>query len=77
MILPTKHLSTNDSLLGIGASLILLLSRQQQTLTRLWDEARSINQQITYPQFLLSLDLLYTLGAVEMDNGVLRKRARS
>ena len=77
MILPTKHLSTNDSLLGIGASLILLLSQQQQTLTRLWDEARSINRQITYPQFLLSLDLLYTLGAVEMDNGVLRKRVRS
>ena len=75
MILPTKHLSTNDSLLGIGASLILLLG-QQQTLTRLWDEARLMNRQITYPQFLLSLDLLYTLGAVEMDNGVLRKKVR-
>lgn len=74
MILPTKHLSTSDSLLGIGASLLVLLG-QQQTLTRLWDEARTMNQHVTYPQFLLSLDLLYTLGAVEIADGTLRKRA--
>ena len=72
MILPTKHIKPLDSLLGVGA---LILDRLQttKTVTQLWDEMRDLPQVATFERLVLGLDLLYLLGLVELDGGVIRR----
>ena len=74
MILPTKHIGPLDSLLGIGA-LILERARTPRTITQLWDELRATPQVATFERLLLGLDLLYMMGLVELDGGVIRRSA--
>jgi hypothetical protein len=72
MILPTKHISTEHSLLGIGAELLKALERPH-TVTGLWDEARQLPGVVTFERFTLALDLLYACGAVIVADGLLRR----
>lgn len=74
MILPTKHIGPLDSLLGIGA-LILERVRTTKTITQLWDELRATPQVATFDRLLFGLDLLYMMGLVELDGGVIRRTA--
>ena len=73
MILPNKHISTEDSLLGVGAVVLRYLNGEQ-TITRLWERVRSQPNVATFERFILALDLLYTLDALEFEDGLLRKR---
>lgn len=73
MILPTKHLSLNKSLLGIGADVLRILD-QPMSVSRLWDElkqvrSRSESLRISFDWFILTLDLLFVVGAVEYQRG--------
>jgi hypothetical protein len=77
MILPTKHLSEDRALLGVGAQILRLLN-EPKTVSRLWDELKrqrlkTSGTTITYDWFVLALDLLYALQAVEIERGRLRK----
>lgn len=80
MILPTKHIRPDRALLAIGGDLLLSL-REPVTVSRLWDDIRSKRGQpgepapINYDWFVLALDLLFMLGAVQLDRGILRKTA--
>jgi hypothetical protein len=75
MILPTKHVRPDRALIGVGAEVLDLL-RGPMTMSRLWDEVRgrrslhAPNAPITYQWFVLSLDLLFTVGAVDLDRGL-------
>lgn len=73
MILPTKHVATANSLIGVGALLLSLLAHEQ-TVTRLWERARAANEILTFQHFVLALDLLYTLNAIELNDGVLHRK---
>ena len=73
MILPTKHVSFSYSLLGVGAVLLKELSHPL-TLTALWDKVRSCKGVGSYQRFILALDMLYLLGAIELQAGLLRRR---
>ncbi|MCP5519577.1 MAG: hypothetical protein H7A45_20235 [Verrucomicrobiales bacterium] len=75
MILPTKHINPLDSLLGVGA---LILERLQttKTVTQLWDETRDLPQVATFERLVLGLDLLYMMGVVELDGGIIRRAGR-
>ena len=73
MILPTKHISPEESLLGVGA-IVLERLYGRQTVTRLWEQLRASTQVATFERFVLALDLLYALGAVEFEDGLLRRR---
>jgi len=75
MILPTKHISPLDSLLGIGA-LILERLRTAKTVTQLWDEMRDLPQVATFDRLVLGSDLLYMMGLIELDGGVIRRAAQ-
>lgn len=81
MILPSKHLSSDRALLTIGARLLRSLD-EPKTVTALWDtvrrkrDVRSGHGPISYEWFVLSLDLLHAISAVELDNGLIRKSAR-
>jgi len=72
VILPTKHISENRSLLGIGGVLLARLENPR-TISKLWDEVRDHPDIRTFERFVLALDLLYIIGAVEQARGQLRR----
>lgn len=78
MILPTKHVRPDRALIGVGAEILDILKRPM-TMSRLWDEMRrrrslhAPNAPINYQWFILSLDLLFTIGAVDFDRGLVRR----
>jgi hypothetical protein len=80
MILPTKHVRPDRALIGVGAEVLEILKRPM-TMSRLWDEVRGLRSlhtpsaPIDYQWFVLSLDLLYTVGAVDFDRGLVRRAA--
>lgn len=78
MILPTKKLPQDRTLLFVGAQ-ILQLIEAPITVSRLWDELKSRRdpllgfRHVTYDWFVLALSFLYTAGAVELSRGRLRR----
>lgn len=78
MILPTKHTRPDRALLAVGGDLLISL-REPMTVSRLWDDFRLRRGNpgepapINYDWFVLALDLLFMIGAVELDRGLLRK----
>ncbi len=75
MILPTKHIPFERSVLGSGASLLRLLN-EPQTVTQAWDRARVLPEVATYPRFVLALDFLHAVGAVKLERGLLVRSER-
>jgi hypothetical protein len=78
MILPTKHLPENRSLIGVGGSILSLLAVRERTVSATWEafsELRGEDASVSFDWFILGLDLLFAIGAVELDRGVLRKRS--
>jgi hypothetical protein len=79
MILPKKHLSTDRSLLYIGAEVLDLL-RRPSTVSGLWHAFQKFRCQsdelanVTYDWFVLCLDFLFAVGALEIDSGLLRRK---
>ena len=80
MILPSKHLSQDRALFPVGGHALSFHVRAK-TVSALWEE---LNQQyqglgatrprrITYDWFVLALDLLYSLGAIELENGLVTR----
>ena len=81
MILPTKHIRPDRSLLGVGAQVLALLE-SPTTMSRLWDEFRTrpagtgASAPISYRWFVLALDFLYTIGALNLKQGLLVKASK-
>lgn len=75
MILPDKYISASNSLLGVGAILIEHLN-QPRTVTSLWSDLSKISEVATFERFILVLDLLYMIGAIELEEGLIYKRHR-
>jgi hypothetical protein len=81
MILPSKHLPQDRALLTVGGHVLTFLVRPK-TVSALWEELNrqteglraTLPRRITYDWFLLALDLLYALGAIELDNGLVARR---
>ena len=72
MILPTKHITPHDSLIGIGATLLSSLEKSK-TVTELWDEVRRLPGIVSFERFVLGLDLLYAINLVDIDRGMLKR----
>lgn len=72
MILPTKHIPPTQSLLGVGALLLKNLDRPR-TVTALWKRTREVPEIGTFERFSLALSFLYAIGAVELDDDLLRR----
>jgi hypothetical protein len=76
MILPSKHLPQDRALLTAGAVILQGLSRPV-TVSALWERMpRSAGQQkapspLRYDAFVLALDLLFLVGAIELRDGLL------
>ncbi len=72
MILPTKHISSQHSILGAG-SVVLTLLNKPKTVTALWNKARKHPSLGVYWRFVLTLDFLFTIGAIEFQDGLITK----
>ncbi len=72
MILPNKHITLEFSLLGVGAFLLLNLDHAY-TVSTLWNKVRAEPTVGSFTRFTLALDLLFMLGAIEFNDGKLRR----
>lgn len=72
MILPTKHIPTQRSLLGLGGVVLTALSGPTTT-SALWESVRSHDEIGTYGRFILTLDLLFTIGVIELRDGLIAR----
>ncbi|WP_343214372.1 ABC-three component system middle component 6 [Dyella sp. ASV21] len=82
MILPSKHLPQDRALLTVGGHVLTFLS-YPKTVSALWEElnkhetaglSTTTPRRITYDWFLLALSLLYALGTIELDSGLVARR---
>lgn len=81
MILPSKHLPQDRALLTVGGHVLTFLAHPK-TVSALWEElnrhdeglAAAHPRKITYDWFLLALDLLYALGTIELESGLVARR---
>lgn len=78
MILPTKTIAPDRALLSLAAFVLNELSHPH-TVSRLWDTVRNHNRQrpLAYSWFILSLDLLFLMNLVWLDQNGLLRRVRS
>lgn len=72
MILPTKHITYDLSLIGISSGLLRKLDRPQ-TVSLLWQSFQSPERQVTFNSFILALDFLYLSGALDIVDGLLTR----
>ena len=73
MILPTKHLRLDRSLLGLGAEVLLLLEHER-TVSSLWEAFKKHREQqhlpsVNFDWFVLVLDFLHMAGVVDFVDG--------
>jgi hypothetical protein len=76
VILPTKHIPEDKTLLGIGALLLSNLS-EDHTVSSLWETARKYPTVGTFDRYVLALDLLHLLGVIDLhEDGLLARSAK-
>lgn len=77
MILPTKYLPQERALLSVGGDILTQLE-EPRTVSELWDRVREIRNTkhngatISFDWFILALNLLYAIAAVEYKDGLVR-----
>lgn len=73
MILPTKHLQFSNSYLGFGTKILGFLI-VPTTISSLWDKLKREESPISFGHFILSLDFLYAINAIDYQNGLIVKK---
>jgi len=72
MILPSKHIRAEQTLLGVGAILLRELERPC-TVSSLWEKTKTNDVVGTFERFVLALDMLYLLGAITVTDGLIER----
>lgn len=72
MILPTKYISPNEALIGVGATILSHL-KEPVTVSNLWERLRSESNVGTFERFVLASDLLYLIGAIDIKDDLIVK----
>jgi hypothetical protein len=75
MILPTRHLGIDASLVGVGAKVLAELDGQR-TVSDLWAAVRDEDGVVTFDRFCLGVTFLFSVGLVELRDGRLTRRQR-
>ena len=81
MILPSKHLSQERALLTVGGR-ILQHIQEPMTVSALWERLRTHKEgtdsrrAFHYDKFVLTLDILFMIGAVSLEDGRLTRNKR-
>lgn len=80
MILPTKYLPQDRALLGIGAEILGQLS-EPRSVSELWETVRDARDKraaatsLSFDWFVMALNLLYAMYAIDYSNGIIRREA--
>lgn len=81
MILPSKHLSQDRALLTVGARILRNLDNPS-TISALWEvllrQGEAVEHStpsLSYDQFVLALDFLFLVDAIELIDGLLKRKA--
>ena len=78
MILPTKKLPQDRTLLVVGAQVLQLL-RKPKTVSNVWDDLKAKRdpllgyKHLPYDWFVLAVSFLYSTGAIDLSRGRLRR----
>lgn len=77
MLMPTKHIKTENALIGVGAEILALLDRDK-TVSRLFSDLQEDRKEnelstIHFDWFLLAMDFLFSIGAIRFDAGLIKK----
>ena len=78
MLVPTKGITPDRALLTVGAQIIRILD-SPLTVSQAWVRVRElrssegVGRDLPFWWFTLALDVLYALGAVDLEGQVLRK----
>lgn len=74
MILPSKHISLSESLLGLGGVLLQIIAKRRCSLEYLWQEYSKINNDReifpayhSFDNVVLAVDLLFLIGAININ----------
>ena len=74
-LLPNKHLPTSRSFVGIGALLLKHLEHSS-TVSALWELVKNKPEIGRFSNYVLTLDYLYAIGAIDYEHGFLRRSRR-
>ena len=74
-LLPNKHVPTSRSLVGIGALLLGHLE-DSSTVSSLWEMVKNEQEIGSFRNFVLTLDYLYAIGAIDYEHGFLNRSRR-
>jgi hypothetical protein len=72
MILPDKHVNLDQSFLGQGAALLEKLTRPL-TVSGLWERSKAPTESGNFERFILTLDFLFAIGALDIRDDLLVK----
>lgn len=79
MILPTKYLPYDRALLGVGADILGQL-KEPRSVSELWECVlkdrilRPTATPLSFDWFVLALNLLYAISAIDYSQGIVRRR---
>jgi hypothetical protein len=82
VITPTKNIAPDRSLLAVGAQVLMVLDTPL-TVSQAWARLRAWRAEHGHPSpvsfgwFVLALDTLYAVGAIDLHNDLLMARRRS
>ena len=72
VLLPNKTLRLSNSVIGIGAVIIQHME-SQETVSSLWEKVKHEEAINTFEKFVTGLVFLFSLQAVQFQDGILRK----
>lgn len=75
MILPTKHLSIDESILGGGAVLLAEL-QSPKSVSRLWEKVKGDPRIGNFKRFALVLTFLYSVDAIFLADNLIARSGR-
>lgn len=75
MILPTKHILPAQSLIGAGTVILKQLNRPK-TISILWDKVNAYPEIQSFTRFILVLDMLYVIDAIELNDGNICRKTK-
>ncbi|MBP1638940.1 MAG: hypothetical protein H6Q17_523 [Bacteroidetes bacterium] len=75
MILPSKHISLSESLLGLGGAVLQMITNRPCSLEYVWQEYSKINNNRelfpayhSFDNVVLAVDLLFIIGAININS---------
>lgn len=75
MILPDKSITPDRALIAVGGEVLKVLA-QPQTVSHVWERIKPTGdapRRLDFGWFVLALDLLYALGAIDLRDGLLHR----